>query len=73
VAAVFGIILGVVLVGLGAIMISNYQSWGTQIVEKTVPNFLRTADVDSNRKALGYSYFLGGIVFVVISIVAVAK
>jgi FAD synthase len=54
-------------------MISNYQSWGTQIVEKTVPNFLRTADVDSNRKALGYSYFLGGIVFVVISIVAVAK
>lgn len=70
---VLGIVFGAILLVLGAAMISNYRSWGTLIVEKTVPKVLRVGEVESHRKTLGYSYFGGGVLFIVVGIVYLAK
>lgn len=71
--ATLGIVFGLVLVGLGAAMVSNHHSWGTQIVEKTVPKSLRVGDAESYRKVLGYSYLGAGLVFMVVSIIVLAR
>jgi hypothetical protein len=72
VGAVLGIIFGLILVGLGGIMVSNYQTWGTQIVEKTVPRTFRVGDADIHRKFLGYSYLAGGLLFIIVAIAVLA-
>jgi hypothetical protein len=71
--ASLGIILGVVLILLGATLLSDYRTMGTQIVGKTIPNSLRTGDPDKYRRVLGSCYLLGGIVFAVVGIVVLAN
>ena len=67
------IIFGIVLVALGVTLLSDYRNVGAQIVEKTIPNSLRTGDPERYRRVLGFSYLLGGIVFAVVGIVVLAK
>lgn len=67
------IIFGIVLVALGVTLLSDYRSVGAQIVEKTIPNSLRTGDPERYRKVLGFCYLLGGIVFAVVGIAVLAK
>jgi hypothetical protein len=67
------IVLGLVLVALGATLLSDYRNAGVQIVEKTIPNSLRTGDPERYRKVLGFSYLLGGVVLAVVGIVVLAK
>ena len=67
------IIFGIVLVALGVTLLSDYRNVGAQIVEKTIPNSLRTGDPERYRRVLGFSYLLGGIVFAVIGIVVLAQ
>ncbi len=72
-AGALTIVFGCVLVLLGVALLSNYRSAGAQILEKTIPNSLRTGDPDRYRKVLGISYLLGGMVFAVVGIVILAK
>ena len=44
-----------------------------EIVEKTIPNSLRTGDPERYRKVLGFSYLVGGVIFAVVGIVVLAK
>lgn len=67
------IVFGIVLVLLGATLLSDFRNLGAQIVEKTIPHSLRTGDPERYRKILGFSYLLGGIVFAVVGIVVLAK
>jgi hypothetical protein len=67
------IVLGLVLVVLGATLLSDFRNAGMQIVEKTIPNALRTGDAERYRKVLGFCYLLGGIVLAVVGIVVLAK
>ena len=63
---------GTVLVLLGVTLLSDYRNMGAQIVQKTIPNSLRTGDPEGYRKVLGFSYLLGGVVFVLVGIVVLA-
>lgn len=67
------IVFGIVLIGLGVTLLSDYRNVGAQIVEKTIPNSLRTGDPERYRRVLGFSYLLGGIVFAVVGTVVLAK
>jgi hypothetical protein len=67
------IVFGVVLVVLGLTLLTDYRNVGARIVEKTIPNSLRTGDPERYRQVLGFSYLLGGIVFSVVGIVVLAK
>jgi hypothetical protein len=71
--AALAIFLGLVLVVLGGILITNYRDLGKQIVEKTIPNLFRVGKADDHGKTLGYCYFLGGVVFIVVGIVVAAR
>ena len=73
VGGALAIIFGIVLVALGVTLLSDYRNVGAQIVEKTIPNSLRTGDPERYRKVLGFSYLLGGIIFAVVGIVVLAK
>jgi hypothetical protein len=46
---------------------------GTRILEKTMPNSLKTGDPDKYRKALGTGYLLGGIVLAGVGVVVLGK
>ncbi|HEY1653334.1 MAG TPA: hypothetical protein VGG09_15725 [Acidimicrobiales bacterium] len=71
--AVLVIVFGIVLVLLGATLLSNFRNVGVQIVEKTIPNSLRTGELERYRKVLGISYLLGGMAFAVVGTVILAK
>jgi hypothetical protein len=73
VGGTLAIVFGIVLVALGVTLLSDYRNAGARIVEKTIPDSLRTGDPERYRKILGFSYLLGGIVFAVIGIVVLAK
>jgi hypothetical protein len=60
-------------VGLGTTMVTNYQTWGTQIVERAIPKLFRIGDAENDRKVLGTAYLVGGVVFVVVSVVVLVK
>jgi hypothetical protein len=73
VGGALAIIFGIVLVALGVTLLSDYRNVGAQIVEKTIPDSLRTGDPERYRKVLGFCYLLGGIVFAMVGIVVLAK
>jgi hypothetical protein len=73
VGGALAIVFGLALVALGATLLSDYRNLGVQIVEKTVPNSLRTGEPERYRKVLGFSYLLGGIALAVAGIVVLAK
>jgi hypothetical protein len=73
VGGALAIVFGAVLVVLGVTLLSDYRNMGAHIVERTIPNSLRTGDPTRYRKVLGVSYLLGGIVFAVVGIVILAK
>jgi hypothetical protein len=55
------VVFGIVLALLGVMLLSDYRNLGTQILEKTMPNSLKTGDPKKYRKALGTGYVIGGI------------
>lgn len=67
----FAIVFGIVLALLGVTLLSDYRNLGTQILEKTMPNFLQTGDPEKYRKALGTGYLIGGIVLAGVGIVII--
>jgi hypothetical protein len=71
--AIVGVVLGAVLVGLGATMVTNFRAWGTLIIEKAIPKLLRMGEAENDRKVLGAAYLVAGVVFVVVSLVVVIK
>ena len=54
-------------------MLSDYRNVGAHIVERTIPNSLRTGDPERYRKLLGFCYLLGGVVFAVAGILVLAR
>jgi hypothetical protein len=73
VGGALAIVFGIVLVVLGVTLLSDYRNVGAQIVDKTIPNSLRTGDPERYRKVLGFSYLVGGILFAVVGIAVLAK
>jgi hypothetical protein len=73
VGGALAIVFGIVLVLLGVTLLSDYRNVGAQIVDKTIPNSLRTGDPERYRKVLGFSYLVGGILFAVVGIAVLAK
>jgi drug/metabolite transporter (DMT)-like permease len=73
VAGALVIFFGIVLVVLGATLLSDYRNVGAHIVERTIPHAVRTGDPERYRKVLGLCYLLGGTVFAVVGIVVLAK
>jgi hypothetical protein len=73
VGATFAIVLGLVLIALGATLLTDFRRMGTLIVDKTIPDSLRTGTPERYRKMLGYAYSFGGVVFAVVGIVVLAK
>lgn len=67
------IVFGLVLFLLGATLLSDYRNVGAHIVERTIPNSLRTGDPERYRKLLGFCYLLGGVVFAVAGILVLAR
>jgi hypothetical protein len=62
VGGALAIIFGIVLALLGVALLSDYRNVGTQILEKTMPNSLKSGDPEKYRKTLGTGYLMGGIV-----------
>jgi hypothetical protein len=67
------IVFGTVLALLGVMLLSDYRNVGTRILEKTMPNSLKTGDPKKYRKALGTGYLLGGIVLAGVGVVVLGK
>lgn len=65
------IVFGIVLALLGVTLLSDYRNVGTQILEKTMPNSLKTGDPEKYRKSLGIGYLIGGVVLAGVGIVVV--
>jgi hypothetical protein len=62
VGGALAIIFGLVLALLGVTLLSDYRNVGTQILEKTMPNSLKTGDPKKSRNTLGTGYLIGGII-----------
>jgi hypothetical protein len=73
VGGALAIVFGIVLVLLGVTLLSDYRNVGAQIVEKSIPNSLRTGDPERYRKVLGFSYLVGGVIFALVGIVVLAR
>ena len=67
------IVFGTVLALLGVMLLSDYRNVGTRILEKTMPNSLKTGDPKKYRKALGTGYLLGGIVLAGVGVVVLGR
>jgi hypothetical protein len=67
------VVFGIVLALLGVMLLSDYRNVGTQILEKTMPNSLKTGDPKKYRKALGTGYLVGGIVLAGVGVVVLGK
>jgi hypothetical protein len=73
VGAALALVFGIVLALLGVTLLSDYRNLGTQILEKTMPNSLRTGDPEKYRKAVGSGYLIGGIILAGAGIVVLGK
>jgi hypothetical protein len=73
VGGALAIVFGIVLALLGIALLSDFRNLGTQILEKTMPNVLKTADPEKYRKALGTGYLIGGIALAGVGIVILGK
>jgi hypothetical protein len=71
VGGALAIVFGIVLVLLGIALLSDYRNLGTQILEKTMPNSLKSGDPEKYRKSLGTGYLIGGIVLAGVGIVVI--
>ena len=71
--AALAVVFGIVLVLLGVTLLSDYRSLGTQILEKTMPNTLKTGDPRKYRKTLGTGYLIGGTILAGIGVVILGK
>jgi hypothetical protein len=67
------VVFGIVLALLGAVLLSDYRNMGTQILEKTMPNSLKTGDPTKYRKALGTGYLIAGIILAGVGVVVLGK
>jgi hypothetical protein len=67
------IVFGIVLALLGVSLLADFRNLGTQILEKTMPNALKTGDPEKYRKALGTGYLIGGIVLAGVGIVILGR
>jgi hypothetical protein len=73
VGGALAVVFGIVLVLLGVALLSDYRNLGTQILEKTMPKALQTADPQKYRKSLGTGYLVAGIILAVVGIVVLGR
>jgi hypothetical protein len=73
VGGALAIVFGIVLALLGVTLLSDYRALGTQILEKTMPNSLKTGDPEKYRKAVGTGYLIGGLILTGVGIVLLGK